>query len=84
MAKANEHSRNLELLALQGIMSSKDGRSYIARLLDVAGANLDTYSSDPYRHAYNAGKRSLGLWVKDEVSTHYPDLYLQMLKEENQ
>jgi hypothetical protein len=77
----SESGRNLELLALEGIMSTKDGRSVVARLIELAGTHSDTFNSDPYKHAFNAGKRSVGVWLESEVSTHFHGSYLLMLEE---
>lgn len=77
----SDNSRDLELLALKGIMSTKDGRSVIARLIELAGTHNDTFNSDPYKHAYNTGKRSQGVWLQNEVSTHFKGFYLLMLEE---
>jgi|TARA_R110000850_G_scaffold13741_4_gene44263 hypothetical protein len=73
--------RGLELLALKGIMTTKDGRSVVARLIELAGTHSDTFSADPYTHAYKAGKRSQGVWLENEVKTHFNGSYLLMLKE---
>lgn len=77
-----DSERAAELLDLDAVMSTKNGRAVIRRLINVAGTNTDTFSKDAHTHAYNAGKRSQGLWLQNEVSNHLPDLYLQMLKEE--
>jgi hypothetical protein len=77
----SQSGRSLELLALEGIMSTKDGRSVIARLIELAGTHSETFNNDPYRHAFNAGKRSGGVWLQNEVSTHFHGSYLLMLEE---
>ena len=77
----SDPKRNLELLALKGIMSTKDGRSVIARLIEIASTHTDSFSTDPYKHAYNAGKRSQGVWLENEVRTHFKGSYLKMIEE---
>lgn len=77
----SNNARELEILAIQSIMSNKDGRNVFWRILEQAGLFDDTFDSDPYLHARNAGKRSTGVWLQNELKDVAPGSYLTMLKE---
>lgn len=77
------NARELEKLAIQRIMSSEDGRNFMKRILDFSGVDDDTFDSDPITHANNAGKRSVGLMVRDELMQASPHAYLNMMTEEH-
>lgn len=78
-----KNERDLELLAIQAIMSTKDGRHFIHRVLERAGIDVTSYDDNPQRHARNSGQRELGLWVLDEVRDAAFGSYIKMLEEHN-
>lgn len=79
--KKHNEARELELLAIRNIMKTEIGRDFMWRCLSNCGTFTDTYDADTHRHAYNAGKRSHGLWLDAELRDTAPDDYFKMIKE---
>ena len=73
--------RSVEDEELASIMRLSDGRKFVHRLIVQAGTNTDTFNVEPHIHAYNAGRRSIGTWLVDEVRNTCPDQYITMIKE---
>lgn len=73
--------RSVEDEELASIMRLSDGRKFVHRLIAHAGTDVDTFNVDPHVHAYNAGRRSIGTWLLNEVRTTCPDQYIIMIKE---
>ena len=63
-------------------MKSPNGRRIIRRILEFTEVDADTFDADPIKHARNAGKRAVGLWLRDELKLISPDQLLIMIKEE--
>lgn len=59
--------RDVELAEIAAIMRSDSGQSLICRILERTGYFSDTFSEEPLEHAYNAGQRSVGLWLVNEL-----------------
>ena len=72
-----------EDLDIQNVMNSKSGRDFMFRMLIQAGVFSNNFTADPYIHAYNAGIRSQGVWLKDQLLIAAPDNYNLMMKENN-
>jgi len=79
--RKHHKSRELELLITRNIMKMENGRSFMMRCLQNCGTFENMYSPDANQHSYNAGKRSHGLWLVDELKTAATDDYFKMLKE---
>ena len=79
--KKNNNSRELELLGIRNIMKTENGRSFMWRSLQNCGTFENMYSKDTHEHAFNAGKRSHGLWLNEELKVSATDDYFKMLKE---
>jgi len=45
----------------QGFFTGKDSELVIEQVDELCGYNEDTFVPDPYAHAYNAGRRSVGV-----------------------
>lgn len=74
-------ARELEIDAIRVIMSSEGGRGFLNRLLQETGLDRSSFDNDPITHARNAGQRSVGVWLRDELIEADLDLYLRMIKE---
>lgn len=73
--------RGLETLAIQTTMSTKDGRHFMWRILEQSGIFTDNFDENPIIHARNAGSRSLGLWLDNELKDAALGSYMTMIKE---
>jgi len=51
------------------------------RVLEYASAHGETFDPDPIKHAHNAGRRSVGLWLEAEMREASPGGYVTMIKE---
>jgi hypothetical protein len=76
-----EQDRALEEMAIQSIMATEDQRRFMWRNLEQSGVLVDNYDENPYNHARNAGARSQGLWLQNELMTAAPAMYFKMIKE---
>lgn len=73
--------RKEELEDVKHLMSSDANRRTMYRFLQLSSVEHSTFDNDPYKHAYNAGRRDLGLDIRDELKTACPGSYLTMSKE---
>ncbi len=74
-------ARDLEKEQVKGIMGTREGRHFMWRLLEQSGTFADCFDVDPYIHANNAGRRSLGVWLDSEIRDAAPGSYETMIKE---
>lgn len=73
--------RNIEIAEITAMMSTEGGRKFVTRILDSTGVFTNTFDLDTHKHAYNAGKRQVGLGLIAELEQACPDKYLQLLDE---
>ena len=59
--------REIEVIEISQVMSTKSGRNVINRLMERTGIDEDMFNKDTHLHAQNAGRREVGLWLKDEL-----------------
>ncbi len=83
MSNGTNNARDLEILSIRGMMASEEGRKFFMSILLNSGVEADTFDSDPLTHAYKAGRRAVGLLLRDELRSAAPASYFQMLKEAN-
>lgn len=71
--------------ALKGIMSGPSGREWLYHLLvDFESAYQSPFSKDPILMAYQCGGHNIVLQLLIEMENCSPDLYLTMVKENQQ
>ena len=75
--------RNIEIAEITVMMSTEGGRKFVSRILESTGVFVSSFDLDTHRHAYNAGKRQVGLSLIAELQQACPDKYLQLLEERN-
>ena len=75
---SNDQSVKLDY---ETIMRTEVGRRVMWHILDESGLNDSTYTNDSHAHAYMAGRREFGLWLKNELENFTPDYYFTMIKE---
>ncbi len=64
------------------LMSTKNGRAWIAQRLADAGVFHTPFSVDPHQTAFNCGRHSAGLQLLAEVTRVAPALYIKLLEEQ--
>ncbi len=79
--KQFKDARELEILTMQHIMKTENGRAFLWRCLQNCGTFDSMFNSDATQHNFNAGKRSHGLWLDEELREANEDNYYLMLKE---
>ena len=78
---SEEDQRNIELAEVQNVLNMSQGRKLLYRILELTRVEYNTFDINPIFHAKNAGKREVGLWLRDELKESSPELYQLMLKE---
>lgn len=66
---------------LAWLMSQVQGRRFVARLLDMAGTERDSFTGSSATF-YNEGARSIGVRLLGEIKAVAWDEYIAMLKEQ--
>lgn len=56
-------------------------RRFVWSFLGEAGVFQDRFSENSNKHAREAGKRAMGLWVMQKIDAHCPERYAQMVRE---
>ncbi len=74
--------RETEIADVKWLMSSKKGRRFMWRLLDLSGPFRLSFDPNAMRMAFNEGNRNLGNQLFDEVMTLCPEMYPVMVKEQ--
>ena len=73
--------RALEVDDLKWLMSNKRGRRVVARLLNEAGVWRSSFNTNALQMSFAEGSRNGGLRLLDVVTTHCPDRFVELLKE---
>jgi hypothetical protein len=79
-----EKERDLEVLAVEAVMSTEGGRHFVYRILSQTGIYADVFHINPYKHSHLSGKRSAGIWIESEIKNACHDKYIKMLAENYQ
>jgi hypothetical protein len=74
--------REKEQSDLRWVLSTKQGRRFMWRLLGSAGVFHSSFSTNNASMAFNEGKRNQGLELLNEIIEHCPDKYTTMLAEQ--
>ena len=77
----SKNKRNAESLAIENIMRTEDGRSFIWGQLESCGTFESDFNKDPVQTGYNCGLRDAGLRLQRVVKEAAPDFYLKMMRE---
>lgn len=59
--------RKRQLIELQDMLKNPAFRNFMRRLMTQCGVGHEMFNCDPYMHAHNAGRRSIGLWLETEI-----------------
>lgn len=74
-----DEKRNIEIADITAMMSREGNRKFLAKLLEYTGVFNSTFDLDTHKHAFNAGRRQVGLHLISELEQACPDKYLQLL-----
>lgn len=79
-AEKAEDKRLQEISDLAVVLSTREGRRFLWRMLGVARLHDRSYTgnSDTF---FNEGVRSVALWLQDEIASTQPEAFLQMQTE---
>ena len=75
----SDDKRNIEIADITAMMSKEGNRKFIAKILASTGVFTGTFDLDTHKHAFNAGKRQVGLSIISELEHACPDKYLLLL-----
>ena len=73
-------ARQVEANDIKWLMSTKQGRRFVWRLLEKAGVYRTSFTGNSETF-FKEGMRNMGLFVVAEIHTHSPDAYVLMLTE---
>lgn len=73
--------RQRELNDLRVVLSAREGRRLVWRLLGHCRVYGSVMHQDPYIHAYNSGQQDVGHFLMSEIIEANPEAYLVMTKE---
>jgi hypothetical protein len=75
--------RQRELEDIKWLMSSRQGRRIMWRLLDLTGPTRSSFDTNALRMAWNEGNRNFGVQMLEEVLRYCSETYRVMVKEHN-
>lgn len=79
--------RRREILAaadLKAVLESAEGRRFLRRLLAECGCGHSSFQGDgALVMAFREGRRSIGLWLQQQMADDFPERYLQLLTEDS-
>lgn len=78
---AEQLAKGQQAADLSWLMSQEQGRRFMARLLEMAGTERDSFTGSSATF-YNEGARSIGVRLLAEVKAIAWDHYIAMLKEQ--
>lgn len=66
---------------IRKMMSDEQVRNWFYELLLLCQIGRNPFSSDPLLMAHSCGEMNIGLRIRSDIETAAPELYLQMMKE---
>lgn len=76
-----ESASRVEIDDLKRVMSNRAGRRFVADLLKRSAVDASSFDLNPHAMAFKDGIKWLGQRIIDDLKTHCPDRYIEMLKE---
>ena len=67
---------------IKWLMSSKRGRRFIWRLLELAGVFRSSFNTNAMAMSFSEGNRNYGFQLLNQIHTLCPELYPTMIKEQ--
>lgn len=81
--KADKDRRTQVVQDLAWVLSSKQGRRFVARVLEKCGVELPVFNSNGATMTHAEGRRSVGLELLAEMKAHHRDAWLRLVDETN-
>jgi hypothetical protein len=82
-ARAADLEAENEEADLKWLMSSRRGRRVVFRLLKQSPPMQDPFNTNALLMAYGAGNQTLGRRLQAIILLGFPELYVQMIKEQD-
>ena len=73
--------RDLDVIETSQVLITVPGRNTLYRLLQMTGIDGSTFNDDTHKHAYNAGRRDVGIEIREELKMADKDNYFRMIME---
>lgn len=86
VAKVKKDSKQAQLQrneTIKKVMGAEDVRKWFYEILTTCRIGSNPYSSDPLLMAHSCGEMNIGLQIRSAIETAAPELYLQMVRENN-
>jgi hypothetical protein len=80
-AESAKERQRRTLAGLKHLVESPDGRTWLWELLAFCGISRTSFDGTS-RTYFNEGARNVGLRIQADLTRHFPDRYVQMLREE--
>lgn len=80
-AERAEIARRVEIEGLKIVAGKKASRFWLAEQFRRAALDASSYDSNPQAMAFKEGIKWLAQRILDDLKTHCPDRYIEMLKE---
>lgn len=80
-AKAVKTKEVARTEGLRQIMGNEYGRAWLYHLIELCGPGQNPFSPDALRMAFNCGELNIGNQIVGEANVVSPELYLLMMKE---
>lgn len=80
-AKANKLDRTMRELAVRGLLSSVEGRSYLWWLLEITRYGVNPFAADAERTAFNCGEYNVGLQILAHILEVDPAGFIRLQQE---
>lgn len=78
--RKDERIRDIELADVKHLMSSREGRRFIWRMLDRTGVYRTSFTGNSTTF-FNEGMRNIGLLLMADINEACADMYVQMMME---
>ena len=79
--KESDSIRKQEIADVFKVVSTEEGRRFYHRLLGICGVYKEVAEQSGSCTYYNAGKRSVGLRLQEDLVRASPDVYSKIVKE---
>lgn len=70
-AQAEIDAQSRVKVALDSVMASHQGKAVLKLILSTCAPDEPTFTNDPIRTAFNEGRRSVGIRLKEFLGTEY-------------
>lgn len=79
--KANKTIEDVREEGLRQTMTSVQGRAWVYKLIEICGPGQNPFSPDALRMAFACGELNIGNQLVAQINALAPELYLVMMKE---